>query len=165
MSSTIIRKMRAEDLSQVCEIEKDNFSLPWSEKSFSESMERKDTVFLTAIVSGEVAGYIGCYCIAGTGEITNVAVKASFRRRGIGGMLLEKLYEEGAALETYEFFLEVRESNEAAIALYSRQGFVKTGIRKNFYEKPVENAVIMWKYETNCCHQFPLGMRNENNYD
>jgi ribosomal-protein-alanine N-acetyltransferase len=48
-------------------------------------------------------------------------------------------------LHTQEFFLEVRESNEAAIGLYARQGFVKEGVRKNFYEKPVENAVIMWK--------------------
>lgn len=145
MSDIEIRKMLPEDLPQVCEIEKDNFSLPWSEKSFSESMERKDTVFLTALAETEVVGYIGCYCIAGTGEITNVAVKASHRRRGIGAMLLEKLYEEGASLNTCEFFLEVRESNMAAIGLYSHQGFVKTGIRKNFYEKPLENAIIMWK--------------------
>lgn len=146
MNKLIIRRMQPEDLPQVCEIEKDNFSLPWSEKSFLESMERKDTVFLTALVDGKVAGYVGCYCIAGAGEITNVAVEASFRRQGIGGMLLERLYEEGAALETFEFFLEVRESNAAAIALYSHQGFVKEGIRKNFYEMPVENAVMMWKH-------------------
>ena len=146
MSEVAIRNMQPQDLAQVCRIEKENFSLPWSEKSFLESMERNDTVFLTALVNDEVAGYIGCYCIAGTGEITNVAVSVSYRRRGIGGMLLKKLYEEGAALDTREFFLEVRESNEAAISLYSRQGFVKEGIRKNFYEKPVENAVIMWKH-------------------
>lgn len=146
MSEIIIQKMQPEDLAEVCQIEKSNFSMPWSEKSFLESMERGDTVFLVAYAGEEVAGYVGCYCIAGTGEITNVAVKDSHRRKGIGGMLLEKLYEEGAALDTYEFFLEVRESNEAAISLYSRQGFVKEGIRKNFYEKPIENAVIMWKH-------------------
>ncbi len=146
MSEIIIRKMQKSDLTEVCEIEKENFSLPWSEKSFLESMERTDTVFLVALAGEEVTGYIGCYCIAGTGEITNVAVKTSHRRKGIGGMLLQKLYEEGAALDTQEFFLEVRESNDAAIGLYSRQGFVKEGIRKNFYEKPVENAVIMWKH-------------------
>lgn len=146
MSEIIIRKMQPEDLLQVCEIEKDNFSVPWSEKSFKDSMERTDTVFLVAIEDGQVAGYIGCYCIAGTGEITNVAVKETHRRKGIGGMLLEKLFEEGVILNTHEFFLEVRESNEAAIGLYSRQGFVKEGIRKKFYEKPVENAVIMWKH-------------------
>ena len=146
MNSIVIRRMQPEDLPKVCEIEKENFSLPWSEKSFLESMERNDTVFLTALVDGEIAGYVGCYCIAGEGEITNVAVRDSYRRMGIGGKLLEKLYEEGAALDCKEFFLEVRESNEAAIGLYSRQGFVKEGIRKNFYEKPVENAWIMWKH-------------------
>lgn len=146
MNKMILRKMIPEDLSQVCRIEKDNFSMPWSESSFLESMEREDTVFLTALAGEEVAGYLGCYCIAGVGEITNVAVKGSFRRQGIGGMLLERLYEEGALLHTAEFFLEVRESNEAAIRLYSRQGFVKEGIRKNFYEKPVEHALIMWRH-------------------
>ena len=147
MKNITIRRMQPSDLPQVCDIEKENFSLPWSEKSFSDSMERNDTVFLVALADDEIAGYIGCYCIAGEGEITNVAVKSSYRRNGIGGMLLEKLYEEGALLDTKEFFLEVRESNEAAIALYSRQGFVKEGIRKNFYEQPVENALIMWKHE------------------
>ena len=147
MKNITIRRMQPSDLTQVCEIERENFSLPWSEKSFADSMERNDTVFLVALADDEVAGYIGCYCIAGEGEITNVAVKSSCRRNGIGGMLLEKLYEEGALLDTQEFFLEVRESNEAAIALYSRQGFVKEGIRKNFYEQPVENALIMWKHE------------------
>lgn len=146
MSEIVIRKMQKSDLQEVCKIEKDNFSLPWSERSFIESMERNDTVFLTALAGEEVAGYIGCYCIAGTGEITNVAVKDTCRRRGIGAMLLEGLYKAGETLDTREFFLEVRESNEAAISLYSRQGFVKEGIRKNFYEKPAENAVIMWKH-------------------
>ena len=150
MGEIIIRKMQPEDLAEVCKIEKDNFSLPWSEKSFWESMEREDTVFLVALEDEKVVGYIGCYCIAGAGEITNVAVKASHRRKGIGGKLLQKLYEEGISLDTQEYFLEVRESNEAAIGLYLRQGFVKEGIRKNFYEKPVENAVIMWNH-------FPLG--------
>lgn len=146
MEQIFIREMRPEDLTQVCAIEKENFSLPWSEKSFRESMEREDTVFLTAKIGEEVAGYLGCYCICGTGEITNVAVKRDYRRRGIGGLLLEQLYLEGTRHQTEEFFLEVRESNEAAIALYTRQGFVKEGIRKNFYEKPVEHAVIMWKH-------------------
>ena len=145
MSDMIVRKMQPEDLLQVCAIERDNFSLPWSEKSFMESMERNDTVFLVALNGEEVAGYLGCYCVAGEGEITNVAVKSSYRRQGIGGKLLETLYEAAKALHTQEFFLEVRESNEAAIGLYSRQGFVKEAVRKNFYEQPVENAVIMWK--------------------
>ena len=73
MGEIVIRKMQPEDLAEVCKFEKDNFSLPWSEKSFWESMEREDTVFLVALEDEEVVGYIGCYCIAGAGVITNVA--------------------------------------------------------------------------------------------
>lgn len=144
----VIRKMLPEDLEAVCKIEAENFSTPWSEKSFLESMEREDTVFLTAIRDGEVAGYLGCYCIDGVGEITNVAVDAAFRRQGVGGKLLECLYEYALDHSCREFFLEVRESNEAAIALYTRQGFQKEGIRKNFYERPREHAQIMWKHDS-----------------
>lgn len=147
MSEIVIRKMQPEDLAQVCRIEKENFSMPWSEKSFSESMTREDTVFLTALADGAVAGYIGCYCIAGVGEITNVAVCSTMRRRGIGRRLLETLFEEGRRLHTEEFFLEVRASNEGAAALYSCMGFVKEGVRRNFYERPVEDALIMWKHD------------------
>lgn len=149
MSRWVIREMQKADLSQVCVIEKENFSLPWSEKSFEDSMGREDTVFLVALQGEMVVGYVGCYCIAGEGEITNVAVKESHRKMGIGGTLLEELYKKGKSLDTTEFFLEVRKSNEAAISLYTRQGFVKEGIRKNFYEQPVEDAVIMWKRSEN----------------
>lgn len=147
MSEILICKMKPEDLGAVCEIERENFSLPWSEKSFSDSMKREDTVFLTAFFDGRIAGYIGCYCIAGVGEITNVAVSASVRRKGIAARMLETLFAEGKKLETEEFFLEVRESNAGAIAFYSHMGFVTEGIRKNFYERPVENALIMWKHD------------------
>lgn len=147
MSEILVRKMIPEDLGAVCEIEQENFSLPWSEKSFCDSMKRDDTVFLTALFDDRIAGYIGCYCIAGVGEITNVAVSAAMRRKGIAVRLLETLFTEGKKLETEEFFLEVRESNAGAIALYSHMGFVTEGVRKNFYEKPVENALIMWRHD------------------
>lgn len=146
MSEIVIRRMRIEDLRQVSRIEKENFSMPWSEKSFLESMEREDTIFLTALTDEVVVGYIGCYCIAGVGEITNVAVSSMMRRRGIGRRLLEALFEEGRRFHADEFFLEVRESNESAIALYSSMGFIKEGIRRNFYERPVENAWVMCKH-------------------
>lgn len=148
MSKIIVRAMKPEDLEKVCQIERENFSLPWSEKSFQDSMERDDTVFLTAFVNDKIAGYLGCYCIAGVGEITNVAVDSSMRRKGIAARLMETLFEEGKKLQTEEFFLEVRESNTGAVAFYTQMGFVTEGIRKNFYEKPVENALIMWKHDS-----------------
>ena len=145
MNEVVIRSMQETDLVQVCEIEKRNFSLPWSEKSFSDSMKREDTVFLVAVDQSVIAGYVGCYCIDCVGEITNVAVKDAYRRKGIARALLTALYEKSCMMDTKEFFLEVRESNMAAIALYESQGFVREGIRKNFYEQPTEHAVIMWK--------------------
>lgn len=145
MSEVTIRQMQPSDLLAVCELEKENFSMPWSEKAFLDSMERQDTVFLTAVAAGEIVGYLGCYCIAGTGEITNVAVKSTHRRQGIGAALLETVFEAARTASCEEIILEVRESNEAAIELYTRQGFERLSVRKNFYEKPVENAVIMRK--------------------
>lgn len=145
MSNIVIRRMLISDLEQVAVIENENFSMPWSEKSFAESLQREDTLFLVAAEKEEILGYVGCYCIAGSSEITNVAVKHSHRRRGIGSMLLEELFVQGASFNTLEYILEVRESNKAAIALYRRKGFEEEGIRKNFYEKPLENAVIMCK--------------------
>lgn len=148
MSLLVIRKMLPEDLKTICRIEAENFSVPWSEKSFLESMQRKDTVFLTAVRDEKIAGYLGCYCIDGVGEITNVAVDAAFRRQGVGGRLLEGLYEHAMVHSCREFFLEVRESNEAAIALYTHQGFRKEGLRKNFYDRPREHALILWKHDS-----------------
>lgn len=145
MSSLTVRKMQPSDLPEVCAIEKENFSVPWSENSFLESMEREDTVFLTALDEGGIAGYIGCYCVAGTAEIMNIAVQSAKRRRGTGAALLEALFENARTFSCEEVILEVRESNEAAIALYTRQGFVRISVRKNFYEKPVENALVMRK--------------------
>ena len=82
----------------------------------------------------------------GEGDITNVVVHPDYRKRGIAyKMLTELLYrgEEKYGIEAYT--LEVRESNIEAIRLYERLGFVREGIRKDFYEKPEENALIMWK--------------------
>lgn len=151
MRDLIIRRMRQQDLPGVCAIEKENFSVPWSEKSFLESMEREDTVFLAAVFEACVVGYLGCYCIAGNAEITNVAVCREFRRKGIGRMLLERLFEEASALQCTEILLEVRESNLTAAQLYRSVGFETISIRKNFYEKPTENAVIMQKILPESC--------------
>ncbi len=143
MSTIVVKAMKAEDLPYVCRIEAENFSMPWSENSFLESLEREDTLFLTAVCDGTVAGYVGCYCVCGSGEITNVAVDEKFRRRGVAKKLLEILFEEAKERSLYDVMLEVRQSNAPAIALYTSMGFQKEGIRKNFYEKPTEDAVIM----------------------
>ncbi|RHR69570.1 ribosomal-protein-alanine N-acetyltransferase [Eubacterium sp. AF15-50] len=138
--------MTVDDISQVAEIERQIFSIPWSEKAFRNSMESDNTIYIVAKENNNVAGYAGMYLSFEEGNITNVAVNPLSRRKGIGEKIvrdiLNRAYEKGVR----DVFLEVRETNSVAIALYEKIGFKEEGIRKNFYDKPRENALIMWKH-------------------
>ena len=146
MSKLEIRRMQEGDLKEVARIEAENFSLPWSEQSFRESIRLPHVLFLTALLDGEVAGYCGCYLSLEEAEITNVCVDRQFRGRGVAGALLKELMRQGKALGAFAYTLEVRVSNEAAIRLYEKLGFVRFGVRKGFYERPREDALIMWRH-------------------
>lgn len=141
-----IESMTVDDISQVAEIERQIFSIPWSEKAFRDSMEGDNTIYIVAKENNNVAGYAGMYLSFEEGNITNVAVNPLSRRKGIGEKIvrdiLNRAYEKGVR----DVFLEVRETNSVAIALYEKIGFKEEGIRKNFYDKPRENALIMWKH-------------------
>ena len=141
-----IESMTVDDISQVAEIERQIFSIPWSEKAFRDSMESDNTIYIVAKKNNNVAGYAGMYLSFEEGNITNVAVNPLSRRKGIGEKIvrdiLNRAYEKGVR----DVFLEVRETNSVAIALYEKIGFKEEGIRKNFYDKPRENALIMWKH-------------------
>lgn len=141
-----IESMTVDDISQVAEIERQIFSIPWSEKAFRDSMESDNTIYIVAKENNSVAGYAGMYLSFEEGNITNVAVNPLSRRKGIGEKIvrdiLNRAYEKGVR----DVFLEVRETNSVAIALYEKIGFKEEGIRKNFYDKPRENALIMWKH-------------------
>lgn len=139
----MIRRMQEEDLEQVAAIERETFSLPWSLQSFRDACEKEYNIYLVAQDEGEVLGYVGMWTVMGEGEITNVAVKKTARRQGVATRLMEEIICAGRKLGTDIFFLEVREGNEAARKLYEKQGFSRIGIRKNFYERPRENAIVM----------------------
>lgn len=139
----MICKMTVEDINAVFKIEADSFSMPWSETSFKESLLREDTLFLVAKEGDEIFGYIGMYFSFDEGEITNVAVSKEWRKQGIGKKLLESIKEAGREQNLSKIFLEVRVSNEGARALYYGSGFKELGIRKNFYERPREDAILM----------------------
>lgn len=140
-----IRLMRQEDLDSVAQIEQETFSMPWSREGFASSLGRKDTLYLSAFSDGELAGYCGLLQVLDEGEITNVAVKKCFRGQKIASMLMAELLKKGSDRGITFFVLEVRKSNKYAIRLYEKAGFLQAGIRKNFYEKPIEDAVIMCK--------------------
>ncbi len=145
MNNLILRRMEEIDLDMVCQIEQETFSLPWSKKSFEESIGLYHTIFLVAEMDGDVVGYCGCYQSLEEAEIVNVAVKKGMRGLGIGRKMLTELMNLGKGQGVFAYTLEVRVSNQAAIHLYESLGFESIGIRKNFYEKPTENAMIMWR--------------------
>lgn len=138
-----IREMQFDDLEQVMEIENENFSRPWTETGFFTFLIRQDTLFLVAEKEDEIVGYCGVVMVQEEGDITNVSVKKEEQNQGIGKLLISKLIEETSAMDIEKLFLEVRESNERAIHVYETAGFVQNGCRKNYYEDPVENAVLM----------------------
>lgn len=143
-----VRKMKKRDVPQVCLIERQIFSLPWSEQSFITSMEQEHTLYLVAeeVNTEQLAGYCGLYQSLDEADITNVAVKPEYRRQHVAEQMLRQLLDSAKGCGVERFTLEVRVSNLAAIALYTGLGFERAGIRRRFYEKPVEDAVIMWKY-------------------
>ena len=141
-----IEKMTAACLDSVSALEAECFSHPWSKKSLEESLGRDNSLFLVAVENGAVIGYAGMEVIVDEGYIFNVAVSPDFRRRGVGFALVRELVTCGMKNSLCFITLEVRESNAAAISLYSKFGFIKAGERKNYYSDPTENAVIMTKY-------------------
>ena len=141
-----VRIMTEDDIEEVSKIEADSFSEPWSPNGFATSIEREDTMFLVAEFQGRVVGYIGSYICMEDVDITNVAVDKSYRQNGIANMLLERFCIICKEKRIERIGLEVRKSNLAAIHLYEKQGFENVGIRKNFYRKPTENAIVMNKY-------------------
>lgn len=144
-----IREMTSLDIDQVCALEEMVFSMPWHRQSFIEMVENKDALYLVVeedIRPGVVVAVCGMRSIVGEGDISNVVVHPDYRKRGIAKQMLTELIRRGEreyGVEAYT--LEVRKSNIDAVNLYHGLGFVQEGIRKNFYEKPVEDAIIMWK--------------------
>lgn len=139
-----IRRMTEADLNEVCAIEQETFSEPWSGEDFLKSLLDEKNGYLVAEIDGKVVGYCGFWGIAGEGDIYNVAVKKEYRRQQIGISLLKQLIEIGTSQDITAFTLEVRSSNVPAICLYETLGFERAGVRKDFYSKPKEDAVIMW---------------------
>ena len=144
MKNITITRMTDDDVSEIAELEKKCFAVPWSEKSFRDEMQNKLAVYFVAKDNGKCIGYAGFWNVSGEADITNVAVKNSARKKGIAKALLYEM-ENIAANEIKDIFLEVRMSNIAAIGLYTSLGYEKIAVRKRFYSNPVEDAIIMKK--------------------
>lgn len=140
-----IRPMLEKDLDQVVELENASFSQPWSRDDFLEAIVNENKLFLIIELNQQIIGMCGYHNIVNEAEITNVAINSNFRKRKLGYQMLNQLLELGSKRGVIAFTLEVRVSNEGAIALYERLGFKVEGMRKDFYAQPQEDALIMWK--------------------
>ena len=140
--------MNADHLGDLERLEKICFSRPWSKRMLAEELENACAAFLVAedADSGQVVGYAGVLVMADEGYITNVAVFPEYRRRGIGAQIIEVFMNFARANRLAFLTLEVRPSNAAAIALYQGFGFEEVGRRKNYYDLPKEDALILTCY-------------------
>ena len=141
-----IEPMNEVHLKDLALLEKQCFSVPWSESALEAELKKDNSRFFVAITKNEVSGYIGANNVLGEVYINNIAVFYNYRGFGIGEALLAHLInvskEENCDLVT----LEVRVSNTPARKLYEKLGFSEVGVRKNFYEKPNEDGIIYTKY-------------------
>lgn len=140
-----IHRLREQDVEPVSRIEEASFSMPWSPKDFAELVEAEGTLYLVAEADGKTAGCCGVTDISGEGDINNVVVAEAYRGHGIAQALMRELLRQGEELGIRDFTLEVRVGNAAAIHIYEKLGFVSEGIRPGFYDKPKEDAMIMWR--------------------
>ena len=139
-----IAPAREELIPQIAALERECFSLPWTEAMLRAQLAPETHLFLAAeTAAGEVLGYVGLLFVLDEGYISNVAVAPEHRRRGIARALLRELVHRAEEQKLAFLTLEVRARNAAAIALYASLGFEPVGRRKNYYEKPTEDAVLM----------------------
>ena len=145
MNNIKIVPMNADHLESLERLERICFSRPWSRKMLAEELENQCAAFLVAedAVTGDVLGYAGLLVAADEGYITNVAVRPDCRQQGVAGKLLQVFLDFAQANHLAFLTLEVRASNYPAIALYGSRGFRGVGRRKNYYEHPREDAIIM----------------------
>lgn len=135
--------MQASDVPRVYLIERLSYSVPWSEPTFRGLLQRGDAELLVAEMDGQLAGYAVFWQVLDQGELGNVAVDPIWRRQGLARRLVRAVMERAAARGVRELFLEVRPSNIGARQLYESFGFVQVGQRRNYYQAPVEDAVVM----------------------
>lgn len=143
MSDYAVTPLEERDLPEAAEIEKLCFSHPWSEGTLHNELLSPFNSFFGAHADGKLVGYCGMQAVAGAGSVFNVAVLPEYRRQGVGESLVIKLLRKARELGLSELLLEVRPSNLKAIWLYEKCGFVFSGLRKNYYTDPPENAILM----------------------
>lgn len=141
----IFRNMTEQDVIPVAELEKKVFSDAWTSTGIYETFCQDQAFVTVAENDGKIVGYCIIYYVMDEAEIARIAVDEKVRRQGVGRGLLDFVCECCKVKHVQRLLLDVRESNENARRFYEQYGFAVDGIRKNFYDQPKENAVLMSK--------------------
>ena len=147
MTRVELRRLEMRDLNAIERIERASYPTPWSRSMFASELAKPSSICLGAfdLETFELVGYLVISRYVDAWHVMNVAVAGDHRRRGIATMLLERLFEVTAGRGRRGYTLEVRVSNEGAVALYERLGFKPRGVRRGYYTDNREDALIMWK--------------------
>ena len=137
-----VRRLTYGDLPSVLSIERRSFPTPWSLAMFVLELSKPSGICLAATAEHGLTGYLVCSRYADVWHLMNVAVAPETRRQGIATVLMQRLFEQAG--EDARFTLEVRTSNDEAIAMYRRFGFRPAGRRRRYYHDNGEDALIMW---------------------
>lgn len=136
--------MSRDNVGEIADIEQECFSKPWTKQMLMEELDNLSASFIAAQAEdGSILGYAGLTVVLDEGYINNVAVREEYRKQGIASALLDVFIRFAKAHQLAFLTLEVRASNSAAITLYHKHGFEEVGRRKNYYEDPKEDAILM----------------------
>ena len=142
---TVIRPAQLRDVYSIQSIDRSVFPKSWTQQFTVEQITRRKGAHIVAERAHRVVGHGGVAFLADDAHVTSIAVDPQHHRLGVGTTLMEELIELSAAKVSGSITLEVRVSNESAIALYERLGFESAGVRPNYYADTKEDAVIMWR--------------------
>ncbi|MGH9346634.1 MAG: ribosomal protein S18-alanine N-acetyltransferase [Vicinamibacterales bacterium] len=146
MTFSIERLNDEDDLDGVLEVEEESFTNPWTRDMYAWELQNRSVCHIYVVRTPEyaVAGFCAFWLVFDEIHINNVALRPSLRGRGLGTALMQHVFAEARRLGASRATLEVRASNVRARCLYERLGFTLAGTRRNYYTKPVEDALILW---------------------
>jgi ribosomal-protein-alanine N-acetyltransferase len=145
-----IRAAEPSDVPGMLEVERSSFGDPWSSRAIREAMQSETSQAYVAESDGRLLGFVLARTSGPEAEILDVAVLPGVRRRGVARSLLRAVRDAVQRLGVEEIYLEVRESNRAAISLYEGEGYRTVGMRHRYYRNPLENALVLRVALTPC---------------
>ena len=138
-----IREAKIQDIEDIMEINLSSFSNPYNEELLTKAIESESIVMYVAEENGEVVGYLECIFLFVEMEISSLAVKKEYRRKGIASLMIDTVLADMSEMGVEDVFLEVRSQNTAARELYASSGFRRVAIRKGYYKKPNDDAFVL----------------------